>query len=132
MIGKADDGIKQHHEPNPCAITLCSQCDGMDVIGLDDLFIPYAYNAKIVSDVDPFTTIQMNVNRNNNKVLVFKFRRAMCDYVLSKFKMKSIILDLYELPPNKPCFLLMCAEERNWFTYLQGTIYPISCPFYHR
>ena len=40
VIGKADDGIKQHHEPNPCAITLCSQCDGMDVIGLDDLFIP--------------------------------------------------------------------------------------------
>eukprot|EP00435_Cladocopium_sp_Y103_P038752 s1874_g10.t1 len=116
------EGTKPHHEPKPGAITLCINCDGMDVIGLDGVFVPYAYTVKIMDDANVFTSVQMNLHRNNRKILVFRFRRAMCDYALTKFKMKSIVMDLYELPPNKPCFLLMCAEERNWFTFLQGTM----------
>ena len=36
----------------------------------------------------------------------------MFDYAFSKFKMKSLVIDLYELPKNKPCFVLfMCRSN---------------------
>ena len=117
--GKADEGIN-YHEPKPGAITLCMNCDGLKASDLDDIFVPYAYSIKMLNDTDVFTTIQMNLHRNNNRTVTFKFRRSMCDYPLSKFRMKSLVIDLYELPKNKPCFVLLCAEERNWFTFLQG------------
>lgn len=51
-------------------------------------------------------------SQQSERAITFKFRRSMFEYAFSKFKMKSLVIDLYELPKNKPCFVLfMCRSN---------------------
>ena len=38
----------------------------------------------------------------------------------SKFAKFSLAINLIEVPRDVPCFVLLCSEERNWFTFLQN------------
>ena len=38
----------------------------------------------------------------------------------SKFAKFSLAINLIEVPREVPCFVLLCSEERNWFTFLQN------------
>ena len=38
----------------------------------------------------------------------------------SKFAKFSLAINLIEVPRAVPCFVLLCSEERNWFTFLQN------------
>ena len=38
----------------------------------------------------------------------------------SKFAKFSLAINFIEVPRAVPCFVLLCSEERNWFTFLQN------------
>ena len=55
-----------------------------------------------------------------NRTLEFEFSKSPCDLMTSKFAKFSLAINLIEVPRAVPCFVLLCSEERNWFTFLQN------------
>ena len=54
------------------------------------------------------------------RTLEFQFSKSPCDMMTSKFAKFSLAINLIEVPRDVPCFVLLCSEERNWFTFLQN------------
>ena len=55
-----------------------------------------------------------------NRTLEFQLSKSPCDLMTSKFAKFSLAINLIEVPRDVPCFVLLCSEERNWFTFLQN------------
>ena len=55
-----------------------------------------------------------------DRTLKFEFSKSPCDLMTSKFAKFSLAINLIEVPRAVPCFVLLCSEERNWFTFLQN------------
>ena len=106
---------------NQGVITLCTHCDELNTIPITDVFVPYQYHIEVSKhEVDhPKVSVILWRDRKN-RTLEFQFTKSPCDLMTSKFAKFSLAINLIEVPRDVPCFVLLCSEERNWFTFLQN------------
>lgn len=110
--GFAHEGTRDH-EPKPRAATLCKYCDGMNALGWA-IFFCHLHTTSKSWTLLLYNTPDELTSQQSERAITFKFRRSMFDYAFSKFKMKSLVIDLYELPKNKPCFVLFMCRSNEW------------------
>ena len=103
------------------AITLCTNCDELNTIPVTDVFVPYQYHIEVGKcEVDHPKVSVILWREKKNRTLEFQFSKSPCDLMTSKFAKFSLAINLIEVPRAVPCFVLLCSEERNWFTFLQN------------
>ena len=102
-------------------ITLCTHCSELNTIPITDVFVPYQYHIEVSKhEVDhPKVSVILWRDRKN-RTLEFQLSKSPCDLMTSKFAKFSLAINLIEVPRDVPCFVLLCSEERNWFTFLQN------------
>ena len=102
-------------------ITLCTHCDELNTIPITDVFVPYRYHIEVGKhEVDHPKVSVILWREKKNRTLEFQFSKSPCDLMTSKFAKFSLAINLIEVPRAVPCFVLLCSEERNWFTFLQN------------
>ena len=102
-------------------ITLCTHCDELNTIPITDVFVPYQYHIEVGKhEVDHPKVSVILWREKKNRTLEFEFSKSPCDLMTSKFAKFSLAINLIEVPRAVPCFVLLCSEERNWFTFLQN------------
>ena len=102
-------------------ITLCTNCDELNTIPVTDVFVPYQYHIEVSKcEVDHPKVSVILWREKKNRTLEFQFSKSPCDLMTSKFAKFSLAINLIEVPRAVPCFVLLCSEERNWFTFLQN------------
>ena len=102
-------------------ITLCTYCDELNTIPITDVFVPYQYHIEVGKhEVDHPKVSVILWREKKNRTLEFEFSKSPCDLMTSKFAKFSLAINLIEVPRAVPCFVLLCSEERNWFTFLQN------------
>ena len=102
-------------------ITLCTHCDELNTIPITDVFVPYQYHIEVGKhEVDHAKVSVILWREKKNRTLEFEFSKSPCDLMTSKFAKFSLAINLIEVPRAVPCFVLLCSEERNWFTFLQN------------
>ena len=102
-------------------ITLCTHCDELNTIPVTDVFVPYQYHIEVSKcEVDHPKVSVILWREKKNRTLEFQFSKSPCDLMTSKFAKFSLAINLIEVPRAVPCFVLLCSEERNWFTFLQN------------
>ena len=102
-------------------ITLCTNCDELNTIPITDVFVPYQYHIEVSKcEVDHPKVSVILWAEKKNRTLEFQFSKSPCDLMTSKFAKFSLAINLIEVPRAVPCFVLLCSEERNWFTFLQN------------
>ena len=106
---------------NQGVITLCTHCSELNTIPITDVFVPYQYHIEVSKhEVDhPKVSVILWRDRKN-RTLEFQLSKSPCDLMTSKFAKFSLAINLIEVPRDVPCFVLLCSEERNWFTFLQN------------
>ena len=106
---------------NQGVITLCTHCNELNTIPITDVFVPYQYHIEVGRhEVDHPKVSVILWREKKNRTLEFQFSRSPCDLMTSKFAKFSLAINLIEVPRAVPCFVLLCSEERNWFTFLQN------------
>ena len=106
---------------NQGVITLCTHCNELNTIPITDVFVPYQYHIEVGRhEVDHPKVSVILWREKKNRTLEFQFSRSPCDLMASKFAKFSLAINLIEVPRAVPCFVLLCSEERNWFTFLQN------------
>ena len=106
---------------NQGVITLCTHCDELNTIPITDVFVPYQYHVEVGKhEVDHPKVSVILWREKKNRTLEFQFSKSPCDLMTSKFAKFSLAINLIEVPRAVPCFVLLCSEERNWFTFLQN------------
>ena len=106
---------------NQGVITLCTHCDELNTIPITDVFVPYQYHIEVGKhEVDHPKVSVILWREKKNRTLEFEFSKSPCDLMTSKFAKFSLAINLIEVPRAVPCFVLLCSEERNWFTFLQN------------
>ena len=102
-------------------ITLCTHCDELNTIPITDVFVPYQYHIEVGKhEVDHPKVSVILWREKKDRTLEFEFSKSPCDLMTSKFAKFSLAINLIEVPRAVPCFVLLCSEERNWFTFLQN------------
>ena len=102
-------------------ITLCTNCNELNTIPVTDVFVPYQYHIEVSKcEVDHPKVSVILWREKKNRTLEFQFSKSPCDLITSKFAKFSLAINLIEVPRAVPCFVLLCSEERNWFTFLQN------------
>ena len=102
-------------------ITLCTHCDELNTIPITDVFVPYQYHIEVGKhEVDHPKVSVILWREKKDRTLEFEFSKSPCDLMISKFAKFSPAINLIEVPRAVPCFVLLCSEERNWFTFLQN------------
>ena len=102
-------------------ITLCTHCGELNTIPITDVFVPYQYHIEVGKhEVDHPKVSVILWREKKNRTLEFEFSKSPCDLMTSKFAKFSLAINLIEVPRAVPCFVLLCSEERNWFTFLQN------------
>ena len=102
-------------------ITLCTHCDELNTIPITDVFVPYQYHIEVGKhEVDHPKVSVILWREKKNRTLEFEFSKSPCDLMTSKLAKFSLAINLIEVPRAVPCFVLLCSEERNWFTFLQN------------
>ena len=102
-------------------ITLCTHCDELNTIPITDVFVPYQYHIEVGKhEVDHPKVSVILWREKKNRTLEFEFSKSPCDLMTSKFAKFSLTINLIEVPRAVPCFVSLCSEERNWFTFLQN------------
>ena len=102
-------------------ITLCTNCNELNTIPVTDVFVPYQYHIEVSKcEVDHPKVSVILWREKKNRTLEFQFSKSPCDLMTSKFAKFSLAINLIEVPRAVPCFVLLCSEERNWFTFLQN------------
>ena len=122
MLANAEviDGGK-NCKVNQGVITLCTHCNELSTIPITDVFVPYQYHIEVGKhEVDHPKVSVILWREKKNRTLEFQFSRSPCDLMTSKFAKFSLAINLIEVPRAVPCFVLLCSEERNWFTFLQN------------
>jgi len=106
---------------NQGVITLCTHCSELNTIPITDVFVPYQYHIEVSKhEVDhPKVSVILWRDRKN-RTLEFQLSKSPCDLMTSKFAKFSLAINLIEVPREVPCFVLLCSEERNCFTFLQN------------
>ena len=109
------------YKVNQGVITLCTHCSELNTIPITDVFVPYQYHIEVSKhEVDhPKVSVILWRDRKN-RTLEFQLSKSPCDLMTSKFAKFSLTINLIEVPRDVPCFVLLCSEERNWFTFLQN------------
>ena len=109
------------YKVNQGVITLCTHCSELNTIPITDVFVPYQYHIEVGKhEVDhPKVSVILWRDRKN-RTLEFQLSKSPCDLMTSKFAKFSLAINLIEVPRDVPCFVLLCSEERNWFTFLQN------------
>ena len=97
-------------------MVICTHCEKMDAIPLNDMFISHQYKLKNVKGKDYGWDIEVTLHRKNGKKLVYHFQRSSCDILACLYRNHTAYLDIYEMRDETPCLLLMCAEEQSLFT----------------
>ena len=106
---------------NQGVITLCTHCNELNTIPITDVFVPYQYHIEVGKhEVDHPKVSVILWREKKTRTLEFQFSRSPCDLMTSKFAKFSLAINLIEVPRAVPCFVLLCSEERNWFTFLQN------------
>ena len=102
-------------------ITLCTHCEQLNTIPITDVFVPYQYHIEVGKHEVDHPKVSVILWRDKkNRTLEFEFSKSPCDLMTSKFAKFSLAINLIEVPRAVPCFVLLCSEERNWFTFLQN------------
>ena len=102
-------------------ITLCTHYGELNTIPITDVFVPYQYHIEVGKhEVDHPKVSVILWREKKNRTLEFEFSKSPCDLMTSKFAKFSLAINLIEVPRAVPCFVLLCSEERNWFTFLQN------------
>ena len=102
-------------------ITLCTHCDELNTIPITAVFVPYQYHIEVGKhEVDHPKVSVILWREKKDRTLEFEFSKSPCDLMTSKFAKFSLAINLIEVPRAVPCFVLLCSEERNWFTFLQN------------
>ena len=102
-------------------VTLCTFCDGLNTIPITDVFVPYQYHIEVGKhEVDHPKVSVILWRERKNRTLEFQIAKSPSDMMTSKFAKFSLTINLIEVPRGVPCFVLLCSEERNWFTFLQN------------
>ena len=102
-------------------ITLCTNCNDLNTVPITDVFVPYQYHIEVGKhEVDHPKVSVVLWREKKNRTLEFQFSKSPCDVMTSKFAKFSLAINLIEVPRAVPCFVLLCSEERNWFTFLQN------------
>ena len=100
-------------------ITLCTNCNDVKTIPITDVFVPYQYHIEVGKyEVDHPKVSVVLWREKKNRTLEFQFSKSPCDLMTSKYAKFSLAINLIEVPQVVPCFVLLCSEERNWFTFL--------------
>ena len=114
------DGDKSY-KVNQGVITLCTNCSELNTIPITDVFVPYQYHIEVGKhEVDHPKVSVILWREKKNRTLEFQLSKSPCDLMTSKFAKFSLTINLIEVPREIPCFVLLCSEERNWFTFLQN------------
>ena len=102
-------------------ITLCTHCSELNTIPITDVFVPYQYHIEVSKHEVDHPKVSVILWRDHKKrTLEFQLSKSPCDLMTSKFAKFSLAINLIEVPRDVPCFVLLCSEERNWFTFLQN------------
>ena len=106
---------------NQGVITLCTNCRELNNIPITDVFVPYQYHIEVGKHEFDHPKVSVILWREKkNRTLEFQLSKSPCDLMTSKFAKFSLTINLIEVPREVPCFVLLCSEERNWFTFLQN------------
>ena len=95
------------YEVSQGVITLCTHCQGLNTIPLTDVFVPYQYHIVVGKHEVDHPTVSVILWRNRkNRSLEFHFSKSACDLMTSKYAKFSLTINLIEVPPEVPCFVL--------------------------
>ena len=109
------------YKVSPGVVTLCTFINGLNTIPITDVFVPYQYHIEVGRhEVDDPKVSIILWREHKNRTLEFQVAKSPCDMMTSKFAKFPITINLIEVPRDVPCFVLLCSEERNWFTFLQN------------
>ena len=109
------------YKVNQGVITLCTHCSELNTIPITDVFVPYQYHIEVGKHEVDHPKVSVILWRDHkNRTLEFQLSKSPCDLMTSKFAKFSLAINLIEVPRDVPCFVLLCSEERNWFTFLQN------------
>ena len=109
------------YKVSPGVVTLCTFINGLNTIPLTDVFVPYQYHIEVGKHEVDYPKVSVILWREHkNRTLEFQIAKSPCDMMTSKFAKFPITINLIEVPRDVPCFVLLCSEERNWFTFLQN------------
>ena len=109
------------YKVSPGVVTLCTFINGLNTIPITDVFVPYQYHIEVGKHEVDYPKVSIILWREHkNRTLEFQIAKSPCDMMTSKFAKFPITINLIEVPRDVPCFVLLCSEERNWFTFLQN------------
>ena len=120
MPGKVTMENKQNK-----GITICMQAWGLSVIPQSNMFVPrsiqYMTNESTVGR-KPVLRLILQRQSGRSHRYQFELRLQEIKKMVVKGKTHDCCVILHEMERNAPSLVLMCAEEQNWFTFLQTTL----------
>ena len=113
-----------HVDVVPSAIALCVNGQKADYIEHEDMCVPFATSIDPCNSAETsHPTVVIEVERiDSAKNRRFEFILSYPDIGKigygSNGKPRLILIKLFEMPLHRPCLVLLCSEEVNWFTKL--------------
>ena len=114
-------GMRKPHSNGKNHVTLCVGCRGMEIMSQEHVFVIHRVSAETQLMTEDYPQVQLTLLMKNGKEMVYRFDRSIEDQNLSVFGGLDIKVTLAELPGEVPTLVLLCSEERNWFTQLTKT-----------
>ena len=111
-------GMFKPHSSGKNHVTLCTGCRGMEIMSQEHVFVIHRVSAETWLMTEDYPQVQLTLLLKNGKEMVYRFNRSIEDQNLSVFGGLDINVTLVELPDEVPTLVLLCSEERNWFTQL--------------
>ena len=111
-------GMRRPHSSGKNHVTLCAGCRGMEIVSQEHVFVIHRVSAETRLMTEDYPQAQLTLLLKNGKEMVYRFNRSIEDQNMSVFGGLDINVTLAELPDEVPALVLLCSEERNWFTQL--------------
>lgn len=113
---------KATRKNNKEGITICMQAWGLSVIPQSNMFAPQSI--QYLSSETPVgrkPVLHLILQRQSGRSHTYQFELHLQEIktMVTKNRTHDHCVILHEMERNAPCLVLMCAEEQNWFTFLQ-------------
>ena len=99
-------------------VTLCTGCKGMKILSQEHVFVVHRIRAETCAIRYDEPQLKLTLLTNDGNEFIYRFTRSIEDQKMSNYGNLDIHITLAELPKHTPALVLLCSEERNWFTQL--------------
>ena len=82
------------------------------------VFAIHKLNGTAEEQQDDHPKIHFRLLADDGKEFNYQFHRSIEDEEFTQYKNIDLHITVTELPSCIPTFVLICSEERNWFTHL--------------